>query len=243
MTTARVHPTHFKRRSFAAPKLVEAGATFEAVDGCAAALRFGADADELNTAARCGLADLSPLPRFGMKGRGAPAWLAGQGVAVPESPNTATRQADGGLAARLSGTEVLLLGDLQAGSRCAELEAAWWAEREKAREAARGYPLPRRDSHCWFRVTGERAAEMFAKICAVDLRPHKFAELSVAQTSAARTAVIVIRDDPRGGEETVPGYHLLADSASACYLWDCVIDAMLEFDGGPVGLAALRRLA
>jgi len=243
MTTARVHPTHFKRRSFAAPKLVAAGATFEAVDGCAAALRFGDEAEERNTAARCGLADLSPLPRFGMKGRGAPAWLAGQGVVVPETPNTALRQDDRGLAARLSGTEVLLLGDLAAGPRCAELERAWWAERARAPEAARGYPLPRADSHCWFWVTGTRAAEMFAKICAVDLRPHKFPELSVAQTSAARTTVIVIRDDLHGGEEAVLGYHLLADSASACYLWDCLVDAMQEFEGGPVGLAVLREIA
>ena len=77
---------------------------------------------------------------------------------------------------------------------------------------------------------------LFLKICAVDLRPHKFADLSIAQTSVARLSAIVIRDD-RGG---TLGYHLLADSASAAYLWDCLIDAMAEFDGGPLGLTALR---
>jgi hypothetical protein len=35
----------------------------------------------------------------------------------------------------------------------------------------------------------------------------------------------------------------LGDSASAEYLWDCLNDAMAEFDGAPVGLAALRGLA
>ena len=34
----------------------------------------------------------------------------------------------------------------------------------------------------------------------------------------------------------------LADSASADYLWDCLQDAMNEFDGGPIGLTALREL-
>jgi sarcosine oxidase subunit gamma len=37
-------------------------------------------------------------------------------------------------------------------------------------------------------------------------------------------------------------YHLLADIASAEYLWMCVEDAIAEYDGGIVGLAALRTL-
>ena len=40
----------------------------------------------------------------------------------------------------------------------------------------------------------------------------------------------------------VPAYHLLADIASADYLWPAVLDAMQEFEGGPVGLLALRQL-
>ena len=47
---------------------------------------------------------------------------------------------------------------------------------------------------------------------------------------------IILRQDL--GE--LPVFHLLADSASADYLWDCLVDAMAEFDGAPVGLAALR---
>ena len=102
-------------------------------------------------------------------------------------------------------------------------------------EEPRGYPLPRLDSHAWFLVTGEHAPAMFAKICGVDLRPEKFDDLAIAQTSIARITAIAIRDD-RGG---YPAYHLLCDSASANYFWDCLLDAMAEFDGRPVGLAAL----
>ncbi len=40
----------------------------------------------------------------------------------------------------------------------------------------------------------------------------------------------------------VPLYHLLADCAAAKFLWDCLLDAMTEFNGEPVGLTALRRL-
>jgi len=75
---------------------------------------------------------------------------------------------------------------------------------------------------------------MFAKLCGIDLRPHKFAELAVAQTQAMRISVIIVRDraDP-------PVFHLLADSASAEYAWDCLTDAMAELDGRPAGLGAL----
>jgi sarcosine oxidase subunit gamma len=47
-----------------------------------------------------------------------------------------------------------------------------------------------------------------------------------------------VRDD-RG---RVPLYHLLADCAAVEYLWDCLLDAMAEFHGTPVGLTALRGL-
>jgi sarcosine oxidase subunit gamma len=79
---------------------------------------------------------------------------------------------------------------------------------------------------------------MVAKICGVDLRPGKFADGRIAQTSMARMNGVVIRDDQ--GETLA--YHLLGDSASAEYLWGCLIDAMAEFDGAPVGLAAVRAL-
>ena len=38
-------------------------------------------------------------------------------------------------------------------------------------------------------------------------------------------------------------YYLLTDIASASYMWASLRDAMDEFDGLPVGLGAIRRLA
>ncbi len=234
-----VSPNDFKRRSFVAKRLVEAGARFEEVAGAAAAMAFSDDGAEEKAALEgCGLADLSPLPRFGIKGRGGPEWLAGQGVAIPETVNTALRQEDGSLAARLSPSEILVLGDLRGGERCGALYTSWARARMDDPSAARGYALRRDDSHAWFRLTGANAPEVFAKLCAVDLRPHRFPALSVAQTSVARSSAIVIREDLAAD---VVGYHLLIDSASARYLWDCLIDAMAEFDGKAVGLRILRQ--
>ena len=59
----------------------------------------------------------------------------------------------------------------------------------------------------------------------------------MAQTQAVRLSVIVVRDDT-----PLAAWHLLADSASADYVWTCLVDAMQEFGGRQVGSDALLTL-
>ncbi|MFQ6017452.1 MAG: hypothetical protein ACE5KF_04595 [Kiloniellaceae bacterium] len=234
-----IAPGDFVRRSFVYRKLAAAGANFGEVAGAAVALDFGDPAGEATSARRMALADLSPLPRTGFKGAGTPEWLTGQGVLVPEQSNRAMRQPGGGLAARVAPGEVVILGDLAgAGGLPGRLLEAWAAEPVPP-ETPRGYPMPRGETHAWFLVTGAQAAAMFAKICGVDLRPGYFGQGRIAQTSVARLNAVIVRDD----QGAVPAYHLLADCTSADYLWDCVLDAMAEFDGGPIGLTAVKGLS
>jgi sarcosine oxidase subunit gamma len=77
---------------------------------------------------------------------------------------------------------------------------------------------------------------MFAKLCAVDVAADRCPDGSVAQTSIARLSAIMIRNDIAGAL----AFSVLAESASAEYLWDCVIDAMAEFPGTIAPLDALR---
>lgn len=233
-------PQSYRRRSFVARILEASGARFAALNGAAVAVEFAAGVEaESERARRLGLADLSPLPRTGFKGAGTVEWLTGQGLTIGADSNRAYLQEGGALAARLAPTEVLLLDGLAGtGALIERLNGAWrWGE-EKPRTPI-GYPMPRADSHCWFAVVGADAPAMFAKICGVDLRTGSFGPGRIAQTSVAKISAIVIRQDL--GATT--GFYLLADSASAEYLWHCVADAMVEFDGVPVGLAALKRLA
>lgn len=233
-----VDPAAFRRRSFLYRTLAAAGARFGEVGGAAVALDFGDPAGEAGAARRLGLADISVLPHTGFKGAGTADWLAARGVAVPDEPNRAAAQEGGGLAVRQAAAEIMILGDLSGeGGWPARLKAAWWAEPVPP-AAPRGFPMPRDETHAWLMVTGAHAPAMFAKICAVDLRPARFPMGCVAQTSVARVNGVVVRDD-RGG---VLAFHLLADCASAEYLWPCLLDAMAEFDGAPVGLSALRGL-
>lgn len=217
-------------------ELVALGAEFGEVNGMACALRCGgAPEAEAERARALAICDLSALPRLGFKGRGAISWVAGQGVAVSDANNMTVWQDDGACAARLADTEVLVLSDLAAGSGlCARLAAAWSPDPDPG-----GYPVPRADTNCWFLISGRHAATLFSKLCGVDLRPHKFAPGAVAQTSIARLNGIVIRAD----QGDTLAYHFLTDSAAALYMWECLLDAMAEWGGAPVGLDAVRGLA
>jgi sarcosine oxidase subunit gamma len=217
----------------------QAGAFCEVLNNSAVPMHYGNVESETVRASRMGIADLSGLPRTGFKGAGTVDWLQARGLSIGADSNMAYAQEGGELAARLAPTEIFLIDSLAAtGALVAKLNGAWNWGSEKPRKLI-GYPMPRQDSHGWFMVTGSAAPEMFAKICGVDLRPHKFALSRIAQTSLAKMSGIVIRADLG----PVPAFHLLADIASAEYLWGAVLDAMTEFGGTPVGLAALRALA
>ncbi len=232
-------PAPGPRRSFMHRILQQAGARFERINDGLVAMEYERAADETAQAKQMGLADLSVLPRTGFKGTGTVEWLTAQGLRIGADSNIAYRQGGGELAARLAPTEIFLVDDLAATGRLiAHLNGAWAWTAERPRKLI-GYPMPRSESHAWFAVTGEKSPAMFAKICAVDLRPAHFAVGRIAQTSLAKMSGIIIRADLG----RTPAYYVLADSASAEYLWGCLMDAMEEFSGAPVGLLALRQLA
>lgn len=225
-------PDSAPRRSPLYRQLQAAGAEFVVWADAAIAMHCDQDRSrDYDRIQHLGLIDLSVLPRIGFKGPGAPAWLTAQGLSPVGAPNRATRQVDGGLLVRLGAEEHLLLPPSDGG----DATIRGLIETYDSEQPDGVYDLPRRDSHAWLRVTGIHAAKMFAKLCGVDLRPDAFAVQSVAQTQVARVSAIIIRADCG----VVPAYHLLFDTASAVYVWDCLTDAAREFDGGPAGFAAL----
>lgn len=178
------------------------------------------------------MVDLSTLPRSGFKGKHTPQWLTQKGVCIPELPNRAVKQSDGSLVARLSEQEHLILSDFALiGELADDLEKGWSIQPD-----VMCYSLPRRDSHAWLYLTGEHVRAMFAKVCGIDLSESEFANGQIAQTSIARINGILIRDDISASQS---GFHLLCDSSSVIFVWQSLLDAMAEFNGKPVGLAAL----
>ena len=78
---------------------------------------------------------------------------------------------------------------------------------------------------------------MFATLCAVDLSNSAFADGDIAQTSLARISAVIIRSD----EAQQARFLVLADSASAQYLWDCLIETIADFDGRAIGIDRLIK--
>lgn len=218
-----VAPEQFPYRSFVYPRLAEAGAVFVERGDCAVAQRLPGGSE-----APLALVDLSPLPRVGVKGPRARAWLAEYEWPVPQVNNTAARHDSGALVLRLGDNELLILCD-----PCADDTAVRGLE--GAIPGGGAWHVPRRDSYCWFGLDGAAAVDCLAKLCGVDLRPRAFDPGRIAQTSVARLNAIVCRDPAAAGAR----FHLLADSASALWFWDALRDAMSEFGGAVAGLERL----
>lgn len=220
-----IAPEQYNRRSFVYPRLVAAGARFVAIGDAAVADAFP---DAANPA--LGLVDLSPLPRTGLKGPRALAWVQERGWPVPEQNNRAQQATNGSLVCRLSDRELLILAD-PASAPSAHGQDVCALERDAP--GVDVWSVPRRDSHAWFVLRGAHAVDCLQKLCGVDLRDDTFPPGMIAQTSVARLNTVVCRD-PHAG------FHLLADSASALWFWDALLDAAGEFGGGPMGLSEGR---
>jgi sarcosine oxidase subunit gamma len=228
MTTPEQHLRRTPLRS----ALAKAGANWTASPAGDAAISDGLGTTD--AARHLAITDLSPLPRLGFKGRETIPAMQKRGITVEATPNRAFRQPDGGLCLVLAPGEVILLSPLAGDSgKFQTLHDSWRLD-----DGERTYPLLRGDSHAWFVVTGTKSPEMFAKICGVDFRLNKFPDLSIAQTSVAKISAIVTRADMG----STPAFHILADSASALYFFECLIDAAQEFSSGLACRSILRDL-
>jgi len=146
------------------------------------------------------LTEASTLPRFGLKGRAAPDWLAGQGITLPQQPNTWLALADHGRVLRLGRSEYLLEGEV-----ADQLQAAW---QDGLRDL---YRVPRYDAA--FVLDGETALTLLQEICALDTRPQAM-ENKVLMTMAAGISVTLVCETNGAS----PIYRLWCDGTYGDYM-------------------------
>ncbi len=211
------------RRSNLRVVALEAGLELDVVDGVE--LARGAPA----AAAGATIADLSTCDRLGMKGRGSAAWLASQGVPLPERPNRLVVRDDGLLVARYAENEFVLatFGALRS--------AAIDAIREALRPGrpAGCYPVPRADSQAAFGLCGDGTLEALASLCAADLRPAAFGPGDVLQTMCAGIGAQLLNRSTAGATRVV----VLCDASFARHAWDALLDASAA-EGGRIASQA-----
>lgn len=238
MTNPAITPDKFLRRSFLYRKFDASQTTWSNINEYAM-ISVIDENNEIDYAQHLALCDFSYLQRIGFKGAGTCEWLENQSIKIPTSINAALSTDDGCLVARLGSNDILILDSINNQTNTPNtLEQTWQQDYSQSSKPC-GFIMPRQDSHACFSISGAYAAEMFAKLCAIDLRITKFENNMIAQTSLARLGAIIIRHDLNA----LTNYLVLVESASAEYGWDCLMDAMQEFNGQIIGTSALLKLA
>lgn len=181
--------------------------------------------DEVN-AAHLGIADLSFLTRFGVKGTNAAAWLASQEIPVPDCSNTWCPLLQGGIVARLGMNEFLIEDSLDS-------DLAPRLAKACQQPPAKVYPVLRQDAA--IALCGEALNELLLQTCSVNFRALSLAEYPVLLTSMVGLAVTVIPNE-RAGQ---PLYRIWCDGTFGAYLWRTLLAITEELGGGAVGAERL----
>ncbi len=239
MSNTDITPDKLERRSFLYRKFDKSKVTWSIINNYATVSSIIDLDKETNCAKHLALSDLSYLQRIGFKGEGACEWLEKQNIQIPISANDSLQDTNGCLIARLGINDMLILDNIKRETNVPNtLEKLWHQDYSQSNKPC-GFIMPRQESHTCFSISGNHAPEMFAKLCAIDLRTEKFNNKRVTQTSLARLGATIIRNDLN----TLINYLVLVESASAEYCWDCLLDAMQEFKGQIIGTSALSVLA
>ena len=172
------------------------------------------------------LADLSCLIRAGLKGPGAPDWLAKQGLPVPPHPNCWGLLPGGGIIARLAETEFFLEDSL--GGRLAA-----HAARALGNGTAGVYPVQRQDVA--LALWGTRANEVLLQTCNVNFASIDPQCHELVLASMVGVSVLVI---PHAADGGVPIFRIWADPTFGPYLWETLLEIVEELGGGLAGFAS-----
>lgn len=173
--------------------------------------------------ARLGIADCSCLTRFGVKGGAAADWLAGQGIPIPDRPNTWLLLPEGGLIARLGVSEFLIEDSLQ---------STWSLHLTQACESppAQVYPVLRQDLALM--LCGAAVPDLLRQTCSVNFQDLNLSDRPVILTSMIGVAVTVI--------PTHSVYRIWCDGTYSHYFWRTLVEIAQESGGGAVGFQACR---
>jgi sarcosine oxidase, subunit gamma len=200
-----------------------ASVKWEVINGMETAVEFASAETEIARKKVLGVADVSCLVRYGVKGQNAMQWLVDRGIAIPPNPNAWTVSAQQTLVLRLGFSE-FLIEDQLGGFACDKLAS------DTARVAG-VYKVPRADAA--FVVSGSEALNLFSELCSLDLREKSLAANDLIMTQVAGISATIIRQTLNGK----PVYRIWCDGTYGPYMWEVLIEIATELGGGAVGLS------
>lgn len=171
------------------------------------------------------LADASCLPRMGVKGAQAEAWLREVGASVPARVNAWVRTPEGALVARLGRSE-FFLEDRLGGTTVERWRAA----------LAPGpgvYPVLRQDAALV--LAGHRLNDLLVQICNVNFKVCAPGDEAVVMTSMTGVSVLALWQELAAG----PVLRIWCDGTFGAYLWETLLGIAREDGGAAVGLHKL----
>jgi sarcosine oxidase subunit gamma len=202
-------------------------AKWEVINGMDTAVEFASSVIEHARKKVLGVADVSCLSRYGVKGPNATQWLVDRGIAIPTNPNAWTLCEQKTLVLRLGSSE-FLIEDQLGGSACTRLAS-------DTTRVASVYKVPRADAA--FIVSGSEALNLFSELCSLDLREKSLAAKDLIMTQVAGISATVIRQTLNG--ELI--YRVWCDGTYGPYMWEVLTEIALELGGGAVGLARYQN--
>lgn len=200
-----------------------ASAKWEVINGMDTAVEFASAEVEGARKQLLGVADVSCLVRYGVKGPNAMQWLVERGVAIPTSPNAWTMNEQKTLVLRLGGSE-FLIEDQLGGFVCNKLTS-------ETTRVASVYQVPRADAA--FVVSGSETLSLFSELCSLDLREKSLNDNQLIMTQIAGISATVINQTVNG--ESV--YRIWCDGTYGAYMWEILMEIAVELGGGAVGLS------
>lgn len=188
-----------------------------------AVLRFAALDQEDRLKGRLALADLSCLPRLGLKGAGVLDWLGENGLQTGETLYAVTAIEDHGILVRIDREEVILEDGLrgQAVSRIRDRLSA---------DPPGVYRVERPEAS--FLLIGSRTNEVLSQTCGHDFREP---EGQVVLSRVAGVSCRLLQVEVSG----IAGLRIWLDPSYSVYLWETLLGIVREDGGDAVGLGCL----